>query len=128
MASSLGINFSGVVTPLLFRFLVFLELAAFLMAFIFIILTFAATSARYHAAEMVLVLHLLTIFGFLRALQLERARTSPFTVRSVAGCTLIVRRTTVEKIRGPFTLGEGAPSHMFQLPTTALPKVRVGMR
>ena len=76
---------------------------------------------------MVLVLHLLTIFVFLRALQWEHARTLPITVRYVEGSTLIVRRTTVEKIRGPFTLGGGGLNHMFQLTTTALPRVRVRM-
>ena len=74
---------------------------------------------------MLLVLHLLTIFFFLRALQLEHARTLPITVRYVEGSTLIVRRTTVEKIEGPFTLGGGGLSHMFQLTITA-PRVRKG--
>ena len=49
---------------------------------------FAAISARYRAAEEVLVLYLLIMFGFLCALQLEHARTSPITVRQVAGSTL----------------------------------------
>ena len=70
------------------------------MAFIFIMLTFTAIFARYRAAEMVLVLHLLTIFGFLCALQLEHACTLCNTVGCLAGSTLIVRRTTVEKILG----------------------------
>ena len=89
---------------------------------------FAASSALYRAAKLVLVLSLLTIFGFLRALQLEHARTSPITVGHVAGSTLIVRKTTVEKIRGPFTFGGGGLSHVLQLPTTDLPRVRVGSR
>ena len=62
-------------------------------------------------AEMFLVLYLLTIFGFLRALQLEHARTSPITFGRVAGSTLIFRRTTVEKIGGPLPL-EGGVSFM----------------
>ena len=94
------------------------------MAFIFIMPMFAAISTPYCAAEMVWVLHLLTIFGFLRALQVGHARTLPIIVERVAGSTLIVRRTTVEKIKGPFTLGGGGLSHMFQLPTTALPTLR----
>ena len=107
MASHLGFTVSGSLTLLLFRFLEFLGLAAFCMAFIFIMPTFTAISARYRAAEMVLLLHLLTIFCFLRALQLEHARTSSITFGRVAGSTLIVRRTTVKEIRGPFTLGGG---------------------
>ena len=88
----------------------------------------AAKSARYRAAEIVLVLYLLTIFSFLHALQLEHARTSPITVGRPAGSSLIVRRTTVEKIRRPFTFGGGGLSQVLQLPTTALPKVRVELR
>ena len=88
----------------------------------------AAKSARYRAAEMVLVLYLLTIFGFLPALQLEHARTSPITVRRVAGSTLIFPRTTVEKIGGPFTFGGGGLSQVLELTTAALTRVRVGLR
>ena len=95
---------TSVPTPLLFSFLMFFGFAAFYVAFIFIMPLFAAISACYRAAEMVLLLHLLTISGFLRAVQLQHARTSPITVGRLAGSTLIVRRTTVEKIRGPFTL------------------------
>ena len=99
------------------------------MVFIFIMPKFAATSACYCAAEMVLVLHLLTIFSFLRAFQLEHARTSPITVGRVAGSTLILRRTNVEKIRGPFTLvGRVSGLHLLHLATIALPRVRVGLR
>ena len=89
---------------LLLCFLEFLGLAAFHVAFIFVIPTFATTSACYPAAEMVLVLHLLTIFIFLLALQLQHASTLPITVGRVAGSTPIVRNTTVEKVRSPFTL------------------------
>ena len=96
----------------------------FYVAFILIMPPVAAISSRYCAAEMVLVLYLLTIFGFLLALQLEHARTSPITVRRVAGSTLIVRRTTVEKIWGPSTFGV----YVLQLPTTVLPRIRVGLR
>ena len=95
------------------------------MAFIFIMPMLAAISARYRAAEMVLPLHPLTIFSFLLALELEHASTRPITVGHVAGSTLIVRRTTLEKISGPFTIRGGALLHMFQLPSTALPRVRV---
>ena len=49
------------------------------------------------------MLYLLTIFSFLRALQLYHAGTSPITVERVAQSTLIVRRTTVEDNGGPFT-------------------------
>ena len=76
---------------------------------------------------MVLVLYLLTIFGFLRALQLEHACTSPITVGLVAGSTFFVRRTTVETISGPFAFGGGGGSHVLQLLTTALPRDRVGL-
>ena len=85
------------------------------MAFIFTLPPFAAISARYRAAEMVLVLppdHL----------QLKDARTLPITVGREAGST------TVEKIRGPITFGGGGLIHVLQLPTTALPRVRVGFR
>ena len=100
----------------------------FYVAFIFIMPALAAISARYRAAEMVLVLCLLTIFGFLLALQLEQASTSPITVWRVAASALVVRRTTAEKIRDPFTIGGGHFFHMFQLPTTAFPRVRLGLR
>ena len=80
------------------------------MAFIFIMPSLDAISARYRSEGRGLVLHFLTIFGFLRALQLEHAGTSPITVGRVARSTLIVRRKTVEKIRGPFTLGGGGVS------------------
>ena len=73
------------------------------MVFILIMAPLAAKSALHRAAEMVLVFYLLTIFIFLRVLQLEHARTSPITVGRVAGSTHIARRTTVEKIGGPFT-------------------------
>ena len=87
--SPLGFTLSGVLTPLLFRFLEFVGLAAFYVAFIFIMPTFAAISAHYRAAQVVLVLHLLTIFSFLPALQLEHANTSPITVGCMAGSTLM---------------------------------------
>ena len=77
------------------------------MTVISIVPTFAATFTCYCAAEVVLVLHPLTIFGFLCARQLEHARTSPITVGRVAGSTLIVRRRTVENSRGHFNLGWG---------------------
>ena len=113
LASPLGFTLAGVLTLLLFRFLEFLALAAFHLAFIFIMPTFAAISARYRAAEMVLVLHLLTFFTSLLVLQLQHASTLAITVGRVAGSTLIVRRATVEKITGPFTLrGGGSPSHV----------------
>ena len=98
------------------------------LAFIFIMPPFAAISARYRAGEMVLVLHLLTISGFLRAPQLEHARTSPITVGRLVGSPLIVRRTTVENMRGPFTLVGGGLSHVLQMPTTAPPRVGLGLR
>ena len=85
-------------------------------------------SACYHAAEMVLVLHVLTIFSFLLALQMEHAGTLPITVGRMVGATLIVRRTAVEKIRGPFTFRGGGLPQMFQLSPAALPRVRVGLR
>ena len=105
----------------------FLRFGAFYMAFIFIVPPLAAVSAHSHAAEMVLLLYLLTIFSFLRALQLEHARTSSITVGCMAGSTLIVRRTTVEKIGGHFTFGGGSLSHVLQQPTRALPRVTVGL-
>ena len=83
------------------------------MAFIFIRPSFAAISARYRAAQMALVLHLLAIFGSLLGLQLEQSSTSPIRVGRAAGSTLIVRRTTVEKITGLFTIGGGGLFHMF---------------
>ena len=98
---------TGVLTPFLFHFFQFFGFAGFYVAFILIMPPLAAISARYRAAEMVLVLHLLIIFGFLRALQLKDARTLPISVGRVAGSTLIVRGTTVEKIWGPFTFGGG---------------------
>ena len=107
MACPLGFTLCGVLTPLLFGFLVFLGLAAFHMAFIFIMPMFAATCAHYRAEEEVQALHLLTMFGFLLALQLEHARISRIKVGGVAGSTLIVRRTTAEKNNPPFTLGGG---------------------
>ena len=74
------------------------------------------------------VLHLLTIFGFLPAIQLKHARTSPITVGRVVASTLIVRRTTVKEIRGPFPPGGGGLSHVLRMPTTTLPRIRVGWR
>ena len=59
---------TGVLTPFPFRLPWFFGIAAFYVAFISIMPPFAAISARYCAAEMVLVLYLLTIFGFLCAL------------------------------------------------------------
>ena len=85
MASPLGFILTGVVTPLLFRFLKFLGLPAFYVSFIFIMPTLAAMSARHRAAEMVLVLHLLTILGFLLLLHLKHASTPPVTVGRVVG-------------------------------------------
>ena len=72
------------------------------MAFIFIMPPFAAISARYSTAEMVLVFYLLIICGFLCLLRLKHARTSPITVGRVAGSTSIIRTTTIETIRVPF--------------------------
>ena len=126
MATPLRFTFTGVLTPLLFRFLECLGLAAFYVAFCFIMLTLAAISARYLAAEMVLVLHLMSIFCFLRALQLEQASTSPITLGGVAGSNLIVRIMTVGKIRGPCTIGGGDLLQMFQLRTAAFPALEWG--
>ena len=67
--------------------------------------TLAAISAHYRAAEMVPVLHLLTIFSFLLALQLEHSSSPSITLGRVAWSTFIVRRMAVEDIRGPFTIG-----------------------
>ena len=107
------VTFTGVLMPLFFRFLMFLGLVAFYVAFIFIMPTLAAISTRCRATEMVLVLQLLTILSFLLALQLEQARTPPITVGRVARSTFIVRRTTIEKIRGPFAFGGGgSPSRV----------------
>ena len=86
----------------------------------------AAISARYRAAETVLVLYLQTIFGFPRALQLEHARTSLIKVVRVAGSTLIVRRTTVEKIGGPFTFGGGVSVMCFSCPPRAFAGLQWG--
>ena len=119
---------TGGLRPFLFRFLEFFGFAAFDVAFIFMMPPLAAKTARYRAAELGLVLYLLTIFSFLRALQLEHARTSPITVGRVAGSTFIICRTTVEKIGGPFIFEGGGLSHVLQLPPTALPRVRVGLR
>ena len=82
------------------------------MALTFRMPMLAAIWARYRAAELVLVLHLLTIFGFLLALQLEQASTSPITVARVAGSMLIFRMTTVEKIGAPLPLEAGSPSYV----------------
>ena len=103
-------NLTGCLTPFLLWFLESFEFLPFYVAFIFIMPPFAAISARYRAAGKVLVLYLLTIFSVLRVLRLEHARTSPITVGRVAGSTLIVRRTTVEKIRAPLPLGGGSQS------------------
>ena len=89
---------------------------------------FAAISASHRAAAMVLLRYLLTTFGFLRALQLGHARTSPITVGRVAGSTFIFRETTVQNIRGTFTFRGGGLSHVLQRPNTALPRVTVGLR
>ena len=89
--------------------------------------TLAAISARDRAVEMVLVLHLLTILSILLALQLEHASTLPSTVWRVAGCTLIGCRSAVVKIGGPFTIEGGVLLNVFQLPTVALPRVRLGL-
>ena len=71
----------------------------FYVAFIFIMPTLAAIPACDRAAEVVLVFHLLTIFCFLLALQLEHASASLVTVGRLARSTFVVRRRTVEKIR-----------------------------
>ena len=79
-ASPLGATFTAVFPPFFFRFIMFFGFAALYVAFIFIMPTLAAISARDHAPEMVLVLHLLPILSFLLALQLEEASTLPITV------------------------------------------------
>ena len=88
----------------------FLGFAAFYAAFTFIMPTLAALAARYRAAELVMLLHLLTILSFLSGLYFEQARTSPITVGRVARSTFVVRRAIVEKIRGPFAFGGGSSS------------------
>ena len=98
------------------------------MAFILIMPTLAAASARYCPGEMVLVLHLMTIFSFLLALQLEHASSPATTVGHGAGSILIVRGTTVEKIRSPFAFGRRGVTPVFQLPIAALRTVRMGLR
>ena len=60
--------------------------------------------------------HLLAIFTFLCAFQLEHARTLSITLGRVAGSTFIVRRTTVESIRGRFTFQGGVPVMCFSCP------------
>ena len=122
-AAPLDSTLTGIVTPLLFCFLMFIGFAVFYGAFIV-----AAISARSRTAEMVPVLHRLTVFTFLLALQLEHASTPPTTVGGVAASTLVVRRTAVEKISGFFACGGGGLLHVFQLSTTALPSVRPGLR
>ena len=106
----------------------FFELAVFYVAFILVMPTLAALPARDCAAEVALVFYLLTIFGFLLALQLEEASGSPIRVRGIPRSTFFVRRTTVEKIRDPFAFGGGGLLHVFQLTTTALTRVRVVLR
>ena len=113
LASPLRFTLTGVLTPLSFCFLVFLGLAAFYVAFIFMMPTLTTISARYRASEMVWVVHLVIIFFFLLVLQLEQASTRPITVGRVAGSTFIVRRTTAEKITGPFTIRRGVPFICF---------------
>ena len=109
----LGLSFPAFLRRTCSAFILFLGLAAFYVAFIFIRPSFAAISARYRAAVMALVLHLLAIFGSPLGLQLKQSSTSPIRVGRAAGSTLIVRRTTVEKITGPFTIGGGGLFHML---------------
>ena len=70
----------------------------------------------------------LIIFGFLLVLKLEEAGASPITVMGVAGSTFVVPRTTVEKIKDPFAVEGGGLLHVFQLTTTAVTRVKVGLK
>ena len=90
--SPLVVTFTGVIPRFFLCFIMFFGSTAFYVAFIFIMPTLAATSASYCAAEIVLVLLLLSILSLLLALQLEQAGSSPIAVGPVAWCTFIVRR------------------------------------
>ena len=70
----------------------------------------------------------LIIFGFLLVLKLEEAGASPITVMGVARSRFAVPRTTVEKIKDPFAVGGGGLLHVFKLTTTALTRVKVGLK
>ena len=115
--------------PLLFfRFLMFFGFAAFYVAFILVMQTLAAICAPCRAAEMVLVLHLLTVLGFLPALQLKHESTSPIIVGPVAGSTFAVRRRTLESLGGPFAIVGQGLLHVFQLSKSAVTRVKVRLR
>ena len=113
--------------PFFFLFLKFSGFAAFHVSFILIMPTLAATSARYRAAEIILVLHLLTIPIFMLALQLEHASTSPIILGHVVGSTFVVRRTTVKPIGAPLPLEGGGLLYVFQLLTSALRRFRAAL-
>ena len=106
-ASPIRVTLTGLPPPFFFHLLMLFGFAAFYLAFILVMPTFAAISACNRVAEMVLVFHLLTIFCYLLALQLEHASASPIIVRGVARSTFVACRTTVENIRDPFAIGGG---------------------
>ena len=115
--------------PLFFyRLFVLFGILAFFVAFIFVMPTLAALPARDRVPEVVLAFHSLTIFCYLLALHLVRARPSTITVGRVARSTFAVRMTVVEKIRDPFAIGGGGLLHVFQFTTMDLTRIRVGWR
>ena len=71
-------------SPCLFRFLMFLAFAAFQVAFVLVVTVFATVPARYRAAEVVLMLDLLTILGLLLPLKLQEEGGLSITVMGVA--------------------------------------------
>ena len=123
MATPLEVTLTSLRPLFFFRFLMLFGFLAFFVAFVFTMPTLTAISAFGCAAEVVLVLRLLTILCFLLVLQLEQAGASPITFGRVARSAFIVRRMTVERFRGPFAIAGGSVVHVFQLSTSAHARV-----
>ena len=89
---------SGTVLPLfLFHFPVSFAFTVFHVAFGLAVTMLAAAAVRHCAAEVVLMLDLLTILGLLLPLKLHEARQSLITIIGVAMSSLVVRRTPIKK-------------------------------
>ena len=75
--------------------------------------TVAAVLARNCATEMVRVFYLLTIFRLLLELKLGEIRGSPITFMAVAGSSIVVPQTTVNRLGAALPLEGGGVSCTF---------------
>ena len=63
--SFIKVTLTTLLPPFFFRFLVLFRVAAFYMAFVFVMPPLATKAARNCAGEVILMLYVLPIFGFL---------------------------------------------------------------